>query len=85
VIAGSWLIASVKVVCTTHRSFTTLAVCGSNSLTHTPRSLLSYFLNSYFDGQTGSVFCLEVIPVMRWPSRTFSGRSLPNISRIFGL
>ncbi len=85
VIAGSWLIASVKVLCTTQSSFATWAVYGSNSLTHTPWSLLSCLVYLYLLGQTGSVFCPAVMPVMRWPSRTCSGRSFPNISRIFGL
>ena len=83
--AGSWLMASVKVVCTTQSSLATVAVCGRSSLIQTPRSLFSYFWKAYFEGQTGSVFCFEVIPVMRCPSRMCSGSSSPNISRIFGL
>ena len=37
VIAGSWLIASVCIDLTKHRSSTIFAVCGSSSLTHAPR------------------------------------------------
>ena len=36
VIAGSWLIASVYIERTMQRSSTTLAVCGSSSLTQAP-------------------------------------------------
>ena len=42
-----------------------------------------------FDLDTGNaaveVVVPAVIPVIRWPSRTCSGRSRPNMSRIFGL
>ena len=63
--AGSWLIASVKVLFTMHISFTTLAVWGRSSLTHTPSSLFSCLVNLYFEGQTGWVFWPAVMPVMR--------------------
>ena len=50
---------------------TTRAVCGSNSLTQTPRSLLSCLVNLYLLGHSGSPsFWFAVIPVIRWPLRT---------------
>src|SRR5206468_3263187 len=81
--AGSWLIASVFIERMKQRSSAILATFGSISLIHMPEG--PYCANLYFDGATGNRFCPEVIVVRRWPMRTESGRSLSNISTIFGL
>ena len=65
VMAGSWLIASVCIDRTMHRSSTIAAVCGSSSLIHMP--LWPYCLKANFDGIMGKVAWPEVMPVRRWP------------------
>ena len=52
VIAGSWLIASVNIDRTMHKSSTTLAVCGSRSDTHVP--LLPCWSNPNCEPASGS-------------------------------
>ena len=83
VTAGSWLIASVQVVCTRAISSTILDVQGSNSLTHMPDWPCR--ANLYFDGATGNRAWPLVMVVRRWPLRMDSGRSLSYIASIFGL
>ena len=81
--AGSWLIALVWTVLISARSSTTLAVCGSSSLTHRPH--WPCWANLNFDGATGSRDWPLVIVVIRWPIRTLSGRSLSKNCSRFGL
>jgi hypothetical protein len=64
-------------------SSTTLPVCGSSSLSQVP--FLPYCWNLNSDGATGNRAWPEVMVVIRCPLRTDSGRSLSNISCIFGL
>ena len=56
-------------------SSTTWAMCGSNSLTHAPDLPCCAKLKR--EEATGSVLCPDVMPVMRCPMRTESGRSVP--------
>ena len=83
VIAGSWLIASVYIERTMHRSSTILAVCGNRSLTQAPHWPCCW--NGKIDGTSGNVDWPEVIVVSRWPMRTEAGSSWPRSSCSFGL
>src|SRR5258708_11207216 len=83
VTAGSWLIASVQTLLMTASSSTILDVHGSSSLTQRP--LLPCWANLYFDGATGRRPCPLVIVVSLWPLMIDAGRSLSNMSAIFGL
>ena len=83
VTAGSWLIASVKMLFTMAILSTILAVCGSNSLTHAP--FWPCWANWNRDGTTGNVDCVDDIPVNRWPIRIDSGNSVLYLSTSRGL
>src|SRR5262249_18222139 len=83
VTAGSWLMASVWTLLMTAILSTTLAVHGSNSVIGVPH--LPAFTNSNFDGATGNRCWPLVMVVRRWLLMTLLGRSLSNISFIFGL
>ena len=75
VIAGSWLMASVYIERTMQRSSTTLAVCGSRSLTQVP--FAPWRLNPNRDPASGSDAWLPDMPVSRCPWRTESGSCSP--------
>ena len=83
VTAGSWLMASVFIDLMKHRSSTTLAVEGINSLTQAPDP--PYWPNLKTDGATGRLSCVAVIPVRRCPMRTEPGSSWPRRSLRAGL
>ena len=82
-IAGSWLIASVCIERTMHRSSTIFAVCGRSSLTQAPD--WPCCANSNCDPASGNDFWMAVMPVRRWPMRTDSGSSWPFIVASSGL
>ncbi len=75
--------ALVWTVFTRAISSTTLAVCGSSSLTHVPHWPCRANLN--FDGATGNRDWPLVIVVIRCPLRTLPGSSLLKKSASFGL
>jgi hypothetical protein len=83
VIAGSWLIASVRIDLMTHSSSATLAVCGNSSLSQVPER--PWRSKRKIDGATGRRFWPEVMVVMRWPMRTDVGSSMPRLSANSGL
>jgi hypothetical protein len=83
VMPGSWLIASVYIDLTKHRSSTTFAVWGNRSLTHAPDCPCC--ANLKFGGATGKVACVEVMPVNRCPIRIDAGSSEPRRSCSRGL
>jgi len=56
-------------------SSTIFAVWGSNSLSEVPDCPAGLKLK--MEGATGKVDCPEVMPVIRWPMRMDSGRSVP--------
>ena len=60
---GSWLIASVCIDLTKHRSSTMFAVWGMSSLTHARDS--PCWANRNIDGTTGKRCCAAVIVVSR--------------------
>jgi hypothetical protein len=63
VVAGSWLIASVYIERMMHKSSTTFAVWGSNSLTHVP--FCPCRLNLKIEPASGNVAWLPDMPVSR--------------------
>src|SRR6266545_2478051 len=83
VMAGSWLMASVCKLLMKHKSSTTFAVCGSNSLTHAPHRPCRAHLK--IDPASGSDDWLADIVVSRCPMRTDAGNSCPFNSFNFGL
>ena len=66
-----------------HRSSTTFAVCGSNSLTHAPD--LPCCANLKMLPASGSDDWFDDIVVSRCPARTDAGSSCPFIAFNFGL
>ena len=83
VIAGSWLIASVKSERTTQMSSAMPAVCGSSSLNIVP--LLPAGANLNIEFATGNFAWPDDMPVSRWPLRIVSGRSEPRSLSSAGL
>src|SRR4030095_1939382 len=83
VMAGSWLIASVCSDLMKHRSSTTFAVWGSNSLTHAPHWPCR--ANLKIDPASGRDDWLADIVVSRCPMRTDPGNSWPFKSVKLGL
>ena len=83
VMAGSWLIASVYIEFTMHRSSAIFAVHGSRSQIHAPAWPCRW--NGKAEPASGSTAWFADIPVKRCPCRTESGKGCPCFSFKSGL